>query len=462
MSRHTGEAADCGLVGTGGHRTVIDANRAFRFARGAVWHMEIAVPQLAAASRGGATADDLVRAAATHLEDAARDVASAGTMGGTVVTQTDAGLGALLLRGAADLRSGTARPSDVADAVRRARWQAQDGIHALAPHLSLDQELLALAPAGGAPAHELALVDDIASARAFRVNSDVQRSMYQRILTDGDVDPDPLRMVGGYGNGNGQLAIMRVRHPDTPHLGVTVVRRPPTAQAAQEEFFARLTEHAGVDHHFAPVARRSDGSALVLAVPGRQLWDEVRGGDDIAGVMANWYRVRFPRLGEDGARLAGRMDFDAAKSIDYIGAQPDRNAGGLLGDVASGELHFIDNGFAGRGETLEPLKPALKSHFVGGVPGHATVVPEAAAEVVRGLDDAALADAHAVLGRGPDGDLPWGHALALRQDASQGFLDAMRARRDQLATGSFDYAPIDLNADPLAHMDFLLGGRRPF
>ena len=40
----------------------------------------------------------------------------------------------------------------------------------------------------------------------------------------------------------------------------------------------------------------------------------------------------------------------------------------------------------------------------------------------------------------------------------------MKARRDQVATGAYDYHPIDLDANPLAHMDWLQEqvGRRPF
>jgi hypothetical protein len=437
---------------------MIDAGQAFRYARGAMWHLEVALPQLETAGRSATHAEALVRTAATHLDDAVDDLLRARDAAPGIAGAGDPVIGAILSSTSSYLRNETTAPGAAADIVRSARLRTQEALDALAPHLQSDEMLLPLSPAATAPRSELALIDDVGDARAFARVSGMQRDQVQRILRDGVIDAEPVRMVGGYGNGNGAMPMVRVRHPETPHLSVVAVHRPPTAQAAQEEFFAHLAERAGVDHHFAPVVRREDGSALVLAVPGRDSWDEgIDSGDDIANLMGDWYRKRFDGLGDDGARLAGQLDFDESRALDYITAQPDRNAGGLLADRAAGELHFIDNGFAGRGETPNVLRPGMKSHFVGGDAGHAQLLPAAARELAERLDDAALADAHAVLGRGPDGKLPAGHAGALRQDASQGFLDAMRARRDQVATGSFDYEPIDLNANPLAHMDWLNG-----
>ncbi len=434
----------------------MDAGQAYRYARGAMWHLEAALPQLHAAASGGAHAAELASVAAAHVERSVDDLARAAAHARGVAGAGDAALGAMLQATATQARSGGIAAGDAAQVVSSARLRVQASLDAIAPHLTSEHHLLPLAPAATAPASELALVDRVADARRFRMTSDVQRAQLQRILADGVIDDEPVRWIGGYGNGNGAMPIVRVRHPDTPHLSVLAVRRPPTAQAAQEEFFARLAEHAGVDQYFAPVARREDGSALVLAVPGGATWDEgINSGDDVAALMGDWYRQRFPGLGDGGAREAGRIDFDEVRSLDFVASQPDRNAGGLLADRAVADVHYIDNGFAGRGETADVRRPGLKSHFVGGAAGHADLHPEASRELGERLDDAALADAHAVLGRGPDGDLPDGHAFALRQDASQGFLDAMRARRDQLTTGSFDYEPIELNANPLAHMDWL-------
>lgn len=435
---------------------MIDAGQAFRHARGALWHLEAALPQLEVAAAGAKRADELVQVAAAHVDAAARDMRAAGQLSAGMPAVDDAVLGAILTSSARHLRDASTTPTAVADIVASARLRAQQSIDALAPHLTADEQLLPRVPAATIPREELALVDDVAAARRFGRVSDVQRAQVQRILAEGTIDPEPIRWIGGYGNGNGAMPMVRVRHPETPHLSVVAVQRPPTAQAAQEEFFARLTELADVDRHFAPVARRADGSALVLALPGRASWDEgVNSGDDVAAVMGDWYRQRFPSLDDGQAALAGRLDFDEARSLDFVTAQPDRNAGGLLVDRSAGEVAYIDNGFAGRGETHDVLRPGLKSHFVGGPAGHAQLLPEAARAVSGRLDDAALADAHAILGRGPDGDLPAGHAFALRQDAAQGFLDAMRARRDQVARGWFDYEPIDLDANPLAHMDWL-------
>lgn len=435
---------------------MIDASQAFRHARGALWHLEAALPQLEVAARGAARADDLVAAAATHVDSAVSDLRIAGELAPGVAGVDDAVLGAILTSSAKHLRASAITPAAVADVVANARFRAQQAIDALAPHLTAEEQLLPRVPAATIPRAELALVDDVESARRFGRVSDVQRAQVQRILEKGTIDPEPVRWIGGYGNGNGAMPMVRVRHPETPHLSLVAVQRPPTAQAAQEEFFARLAEHAEVDRHFAPVARRADGSALVLALPGGASWENgVNSGDDVAEVMGDWYRRRFPSLGDEHARLAGRLDFDEARTLDYVAAQPDRNAGGLLVDRDAGDLAYIDNGFAGRGETQDVLRPGLKAHFVGGPAGHVELLPEAARAVSARLDDASLADAHLILGRGPDGDLPAGHAYALRQDASQGFLDAMQARRDQVARGWFDYEPIDLHANPLAHMDRL-------
>jgi hypothetical protein len=178
--------------------------------------------------------------------------------------------------------------------------------------------------------------------------------------------------------------------------------------------------------------------------------------------MADWYRTRFPSMSVDAVREAVRIDFDEVRTMDYLAAQPDRNAGGILVDHAAGTVHYIDNGFAGRGETSDVLRPGLKSPFVGGAAGHAELHPTAARELADRLTDGALADAHAVLRRGPYGNLRGGHAFALGQDASQGYLEALKARRDQVAKRFYDYEPISLDANPLAHMDWLhntLGAR---
>lgn len=439
-----------------GDTMAIDAAQAFRHARGALWHLEAALPQLEVAAGGAARADDLIAVAATHVDSAVFDLGAAARLAPGVAGVEDSVLGAILTSSARHLRASSTTPAAAADIVANARLRAQQAIDAIAPHLDADEQLLPRVPAATIPREELALIDDVASARRFGRVSDVQRAQVQRILQEGTIDPEPVRWIGGYGNGNGAMPMVRVRHPLTPHLSVIAVQRPPTAQAAQEEFFARLAEHAEVDRHFAPVARRADGSALVLAVPGGASWENgVNSGDDVAAVMGDWYRQRFPSLGDEQARLAGRLDFNEARTLDYVTAQPDRNAGGLLVDRVAADLAYIDNGFAGRGETHDVLRPGLKSHFVGGPAGHVELLPEAARAVAARLDDASLSDAHGILGRGPDGDLPAGHAFALRQDASQGFLDAMRARRDQVARGWFDYEPIDLEANPLAHMDWL-------
>jgi hypothetical protein len=442
---------------------MVDAGLAYRYARGALWHLEAALPQLEAAHGGATRAVELAAAAATHVDGAVADLANARRLAPGIVGVADPVIGAMLASGARHVRGGATSPGAFADVVRSARLHAQQSIDAIVPSLRDDQELLPLSPAGIVDRAELALIDTAVDARRFKAVSDVQRAHVQRILAEGTIDPEPIRWVGGYGNGNGSMPMVRVRHPDTPHLSIVAVQRPPTAQAAQEEFFARLAEHAGADQHFAPVVRRADGSALVLAVPGRPLWEEgIHSGSDIRDVMSSWYRMRFSALPEDQVQLAGTLDFDEARSLDFLAAQPDRNAGGGLADRAAGLFHYVDNGFAGRGETHDVLMPGMKSHLVGDQAGRAVLHPDAAASLGTRLDDAALADAHAVLGRGPDGELPAGHAGALAQDASQGFLDAMRARRDQVARGSFDYEPIDLNANPLAHMDRLQGGRRPY
>ncbi len=429
---------------------MIDAGQAFRYARGAMWHLECAVPELQAAAGGATRAAELVRVAANHVEHAAGDLIAAG--GGAA----DAATGQMLLSLARHTRSGAIGADAAADLVATARLHVQQSIDAIVPRLESPQELLPLAPAATAPRSELALIDDVASARLFRPTSTVQRAQIKRILSEGTIDPDPVRWVGGYGNGNGAMPMVRVRHFETPHLSVLAVQRPPTAQAAQEEAFAELTERAGTDQHFAPVVRREDGSALVLAVPGGASWDNgVHGGDDVRHVLTGWYRDRFPSLPDGGAREAGYIDFDKLRAMDYEGANPDRNGGSPLVESAPPDVHYIDNGFAGRGETADPLMPGLKSQFMGGMPGEVSLHPTAVRELVEGLTDDALAEVHAVLRRGPDGDLPPGHAFALAQDASTGYLEAMRARRDQIATGGFRYHPIDLNANPLAHMDWL-------
>ena len=444
---------------------MIDAGQAYRYARGAMWNLEAALPQLRAAAGGASKAAELTSVAAGHVERSVQDLARAAAHAPGMAGVHDAALGSILEATAQHARIGTMAPAAAADVVAAARLRIQASLDAIAPHLTADEQLLPLAPGSTIPYPELALIDRVDHARSFKAVSSVQRAQVQRILAEGTIDPTPVRWVGGYGNGNGAMPMVKVTHPDTPHLSVVAVHRPPTAQAAQEEFFARLTEHAGTDQHFAPVVRREDGSALVLAVPGGMTWEQgVSSGDDVADVMGNWYRQRFAGLTDEQASLAGRIDFDEARSMDFLAAQPDRNAGGILVDRHAGEVHYIDNGFAGRGETSNPLKPGLKSHFVGGEAGHAELHPVAARELGERLDDAALADAHDVLRRGPDGDLPDGHAFALGQDASDGYLAALQARRDKLVTGTFDYEPIELDANPLAHMDWLneLHGPRSF
>lgn len=428
---------------------MVDAGRAFRYARGAMWHLEVALPQLEAAVSGAPRASELVGAAASHIRSAAMDAASSGRSNDAF----QAALGALHLRlqheNPVQLRSAVS-------AIRDARLGAASLLDEIAPTLDSTQELLPLAPAASASSDELMLIERAVDARRFRHVSDQQRALVTRILRDGVIEDQPLRWVGGYGNGNGAMPMVRVQHPDSPHLTLTAVHRPPTAQAAQEEFFTELAARADIDDYFAPAVRRSDGSALVLAVPGSASWDQaVHSGDDVESVMRSWYQKRFGALSERELDRVARSDFDRVRSLDYITAQPDRNAGGLLVDRESGVVSYIDNGLAGRGETGDVLRPGLKSHFVGGEPGRVELSGDAARAVDELLDDEALVSAHRVLGRGPDGVLPDGHAKALAEDASAAFLDAMRTRRDQVVRGSFEYQPIVLDANPLTAMDDL-------
>ncbi|MCW2926353.1 MAG: hypothetical protein JWM86_321 [Thermoleophilia bacterium] len=426
----------------------MDAAIAYRLARGAVWHLEVALPELEAVASGAARASELRAAAASHVLQAGADTfAHAGNQ---------ASLGAQLVELGARMRDDVGSPAAHISRIRALRHDAQAALDELAPRLTGPEKTLSLAPAAEAPRSELALVTSIADARRFRRVSDVQRAVHLRILRSGTIQPEPIRWVGGYGNGNGAMPMVRVAHPATQHVTLAAVHRPPTAQAAQEEFVGELTARAGVDHLFSPVARRADGSALVETVPGAPIWEQhVDSGDDIAEVMGRWYEERFPGLGRDAAYRAGQLDFDEAKTIDYITAQVDRNAGGALADRATGDFHFIDQGFAGRGELRDPLRPGMKSHLVGGEAGRGEVLPEAAESIAARLSDDQLAAAHDVLRRGPDGNLPGGHATALAEDASDTFLANMRARRDQVRTGSWTYEPIDLNANPLAHIDWL-------
>lgn len=441
---------------------MLDAGQAFHYARGAMWHLEVAAPQFRAAATASRTGD-LVGAAAEHVDASMRDLAAAAARMPGMAGVADAALAGMLAQTARHARMETMQPHAAADIVDAARWRVQESIDRIVPVLDADQELLSLTPGATAPSHELALIDDVTAAREFRRTSDVQRAQVRRILADGSIDREPIRWVGGYGNGNGAMPMVRVRHPETPHLSVAAVQRPPTAQAAQEEFFAELATAAGTDHHFAPVARRADGSALVLAVPGGASWENgVHSGADVRHVLADWYRSRFAGLDAQRVAEAGAIDFDKLRTMDYVAAQPDRNAGAPLVDRAAGDVRYIDNGFAGRGETHDVRRPGLKTQFLDGDGATVRLHPTAARELATALGDDALRAAHAVLGRGPDGELPRGHALALRQDASRGYLEALRARRDQVATGTFDYVPIHPDADPIAHMDELRRNRHPW
>ena len=430
--------------------------KAFEYARGAVWHLEVAVPQLEAAERGLTHAPELAAAARGHIARATADAQAArrlqGTAAGAGADQLVHALVGLDRVGAVDMVSAT----------RAARVQAHAGALKLAASLETPARMLGRVPVEDAPASELALVDDLATARSMHRVSDVQAATVQHVLERGTIHPEPVRWVGGYGNGNGAMPIVRVAHPEAPMLELHAVHRPILAQAAQEAFFARLAKHASVEHLVAPVGLRSDGSALVLLAPGHPLWDEgVDGADDIERVISQWYRSRFPKLSQDDVRLAGRLDREAVQSLDYLVAQADNNAGGALADARAGHFTIFDRGMLGRGETRDPLKPGMKSHFLGATPGHVELHPATAERMRSMLTDARLADAHAALHRDA-GDLPKGHATALAQDRSPEFLARMRMRRDQLATGGYEYEPMDLNANPLAHMDWLNGGRHPY
>jgi hypothetical protein len=194
-------------------------------------------------------------------------------------------------------------------------------------------------------------------------------------------------------------------------------------------------------------------------VPGGNLWDDgIESGDDVADIMGSWYRARFDGLSDADALRAGRIDFDVAKSLDYVDANVDRNAGGGLVDRLTQGFHYIDNGEAGRGELLDPLRPALKSHLLGWpADGRAELLPEAARQLSTRLDDAALADAHSVLRASPRAGLSPDAVRNLARDSSDAYLGRMRLRRDQVARGSFEYEPVPLMADPVQHMAWLRG-----
>jgi hypothetical protein len=261
--------------------------------------------------------------------------------------------------------------------------------------------------------------------------------------------------VGGYGNGNGAMPIVRVTHPKSPFVEVAGIHRPSTAQPAQEQFMERLANKVRADQFYTPIERRADGSGIAMLASGRASWDEgVQSSDDIQDVLAGWYRQHTPGLTAEQAAQAGRLDYEAAIVPKVVAAEPDFNAGALLADRAAGSVSIVDSGLAGSG-AYDGSKITMKSFFLG-APGHLQLTPETTSMVRSSLTDTALADAQSVLKR-PAGDLPAGHAQTLARDAGDGFLQQMRERRDQLVSsgGAFDYAPMDLNDNPLAHVDWL-------
>ena len=424
--------------------TRIGALRAFEHAQGALFHAEGALAQRALSGMLGEEA--LHAVASVHATRAVEDLAVAVRWADRAgVAVPDA------LRGATDVATEAGRDAAL-QLVNRIGRSAR--ISALPP--------LAIAPAEHLPPHELTSVANHAAARMLRQPSPALRADRLHVLAHGEVHADPVRWVGGYGNVNGAMPIVRVSPPGGGPE-VLALRRPPTSHPAHEVFVHRLAVDLGVDGYLTPAARRADGSVLVEVVPGGNAWDHgIHHGGHVEDVMRDWYRTHLRGLPEREAALATRVDRELLASLDYITAQADRNMGSVLVDRARESVRFVDNGFAGRGELDDVLRPAMRQQLLAGGSGEMFLADETVAEVARRLSDDALARAHDELATATRTGMPAEHVAILDHDAGPGYLRAMRARRDELVrTGRITYEPMPEHVDPGLHVDWLNRGTMP-
>ncbi|MBC7644226.1 MAG: hypothetical protein H7123_03800 [Thermoleophilia bacterium] len=417
------------------------------YARGALFHLEAAHVELAAAVTHGATA--LRTPALAHLAQAALDAPTALHM--AALAHVPEGV-----HGA--LKSAVRRTMQLGDAGQPSLASvrtAADHLHSALRHLTntvpdvypvTDRTI-----AAWLPLEERALVTDAATARAMSGTVPSFEADVQDTLKRGVPDPDTWSVIPtAGGNFNGDVKKVVLIDPNNAGHRVPTIHKPPAGQAAQEMVFTSLVNRLGVGHLAAAAARRHDGSLAAELVAGVPFWNGgVGSAGDMDRVLTDHYQQLFPALSRTEAGAAARVDRQLLQVADWLVANNDRHRGNGIVDAGRALVYLIDHGFSGRGETADALIPELKATYQGWQ-NIRQLDADTVAVLRERLAPTDITTAHAEL-LAPAGDIADPAALQrLREDRSLDYLSRMQQRLAHVQeTGTYSWVSIADDAQPL-------------
>lgn len=286
-----------------------------------------------------------------------------------------------------------------------------------------------------------ALRQTLEGGRLLRTGTPTELDSIERLLREGRVVRNTIGDMPDRGI-SGPLQCMVVEAGDGSKRTAQVLRKPPHAQPAQEDFGYQLARTLGIDHLFAKTGLRPDGSALTTIVPGVQA--RKAGVHDVRALeqtLARGYARTHPQLPARERTAAARIDRQLLQFYDYLVATADRHNRNVMVDAAQGSVHFIDLGRAGAGETFDRLRPALATFYQGA--GRRIELDPVTVDVIRRrLDADALARLHVRLGASRDGARTWSLRGPVRL-ADERYLHTMQARLQHvLDNGWYEYTPL--------------------
>lgn len=313
----------------------------------------------------------------------------------------------------------------------------------------VESQPAALQPANAAPTRVAGPVrhDAPVPARSFRLLPvDAERAsraarVYEA-LRDGNAPVETRRPFPGL-TAN-VPTITDVRHPAVGTI--TAVVKPPAELAAQEAFAFDIARRLGIGHHYAQIAPRPDGSALIEVVDG-QTWRKAGIGDvaDLDRAYRAAWDAHHPALPAAERAQRARVDRELVQFVDWLTAQGDRSPNNGLWDDRRVAVQLFDHGRIGAETPWNKLRPWLPYPYMGpeasGRVRAMHLSEESRAVISANLSPADIASSHRQLLRGaPRNGMSVGQGAMLRYLGSDDFLRRMVARHESaLATGTMEY-----------------------
>ena len=286
---------------------------------------------------------------------------------------------------------------------------------------------------------------------ATRVRAEIAE--LERVLHDGTPVPGSQVTIGGGMNGTRTKVLLADplhRLADTPAVEKSVAQ-----QAAQERFGWRVAQALGIDHLFAAVAQRADGSVGIEFRPGVTLREA--GITTVEQLQSAIERMHLAAgATESQARDRARIDRQLFQVYDYVLANSDRHLGQGMADAISGVVSFVDQGNMGRGAILEGasiLRPALREFQAGPHGGTVDIDPDVVDLVRERLTPDRLRTLHTGVFADPSVATPPAGTIGneyLAEVNGFEFREGSVKRLEQvLEHGSYEHAPEA--ADPILH-----------